>query len=153
MGALGRWLKTIWRVDMQACEDDVGETTRVLLVEDHALFRQALSLLLYRHPDVEVMQAGTLAEARLLLGGVDVVALDDYLPDGAGTELIVDVRTNNPGASVLVLNEAPDSANRRSALAAGADKVLSKGESPFTIIDEIKLLGSAGPATHPRHPF
>jgi DNA-binding NarL/FixJ family response regulator len=99
------------------------------------------------------MQAGTLAEARLLLGGVDVVALDDYLPDGAGTELIVDVRTNNPGASVLVLNEAPDSANRRSALAAGADKVLSKGESPFTIIDEIKLLGSAGPATHPRHPF
>jgi DNA-binding NarL/FixJ family response regulator len=153
MGTLGRWLKTIWRVDMQACEDDVGETTRVLLVEDHALFRQALSLLLYRHPDVEVMQAGTLAEARLLLGGVDVVALDDYLPDGAGTELIVDVRTNNPGASVLVLNEAPDSANRRSALAAGADKVLSKGESPFTIIDEIKLLGSAGPATHPRHPF
>jgi DNA-binding NarL/FixJ family response regulator len=153
MGALGRWLKTIWRVDMQACEDDVGETTRVLLVEDHTLFRQALSLLLYRHPDVEVMQAGTLAEARLLLGGVDVVALDDYLPDGAGTELIVDVRTNNPGASVLVLNEAPASANRRSALAAGADKVLSKGESPFTIIDEIKLLGSAGPATHPRHPF
>jgi DNA-binding NarL/FixJ family response regulator len=153
MGTLGRWLKTIWRVDMQACEDDVGETTRVLLVEDHALFRQALSLLLYRHPDVEVMQAGTLAEARLLLGGVDVVALDDYLPDGAGTELIVDVRTNNPGASVLVLNEAPNSANRRSALAAGADKVLSKGESPFTIIDEIKLLGSAGPATHPRHPF
>src|SRR5919107_197374 len=98
-----------WRVGMRVCEDDLGETTRVLLVEDHALFRQALSLLLYRHPDVEVMQAGTLAEARLLLGGVDVVALDNFLPDGAGTDLIGDVRTNSPGASVLVLNDAPDS--------------------------------------------
>jgi DNA-binding NarL/FixJ family response regulator len=134
---------------MHACEDDVGETTRVLLVEEHALFRQALSLLLYRHPDMEVRQAGTLAEARLLLGGVDVVALDKYLPDGAGTELIVDVRSKNPGASVLVLNDAPNSANRRSALAAGADSVLSKVESPFTIVDEIKLLGSAGSATRP----
>ena len=134
---------------MRACEADLGETTRVLLVEDHALFRQALSLLLYRLPDVEVMQAGTLAEARLLLGGVDVVALDNFLPDGAGTELIVDVRTNSPGASVLVLDDAPDSADRRSALAAGADRVLSKGESPFKIVDEIKLLGDAGSALRP----
>ena len=128
---------------MHAYEDDVGEATRVLLVEDHALFRQALSLLLYRHTDMEVMQAGTLAEARLLLGGVDVVALDNYLPDGAGTELIDDVRTNNPGASVLVLNDAPDSVGLRSALAAGADRVLSKGESPFRIIDEIRVLADA----------
>jgi DNA-binding NarL/FixJ family response regulator len=134
---------------MNACEVHVGETTRVLLVEDHALFRQALSLLLRRQPHMEVMQAGTLAEARLLLGGVDVVALDTYLPDGAGADLIVDVRTNNPGASVLILNDAPDSAHRRSALAAGADSVLSKVESPFTIIDEIKGLGGTRPEARP----
>jgi DNA-binding NarL/FixJ family response regulator len=128
---------------MNACEDAVEETTRVLLVEDHALFRQALSLLLRRHPHMEVMQAGTLAEARLLLGGADVVALDNFLPDGAGTDLIVEVRTNNPGASVLILNDAPDSTHRRSALAAGADSVVSKVESPFTIVDEIKGLGGS----------
>ena len=135
---------------MNACENRVGETTRVLLVEDHTLFRQALSLLLHRDSHIEVMQAGTLAEARLLLGGVDVVALDNYLPDGAGTDLIVEVRTSNPGASVLVLNDAPDSANRRSALAAGADSVVSKVESPFVIIDEITDLGCARPTA--RHP-
>jgi DNA-binding NarL/FixJ family response regulator len=134
---------------MHACEDDTGETTRGLLVENHALFWQALSLLLYRHPRMEVMRASMLAEARLLLGGIDVVALDNYLPDGAGTELIVDVRMNNPEASVLVLNDAPDSADQRSALAAGADRVFSKVESPFTIVDEIKLLGVAGSATRP----
>jgi DNA-binding NarL/FixJ family response regulator len=131
---------------MNAYEDRAGDTTRVLLVEDHALFRQALSLLLYRHPHMEVMQAGTLAEARLLLGGVDVVALDNYLPDGVGTELIVDVRTNNPEASVLLLNDARDSAYRRSALAAGADGVVSKAESACTIVDQIKCLGGARPS-------
>ena len=136
---------------MNAWEDHVGETTRVLLVEDHALFRQALSLLLYRYPRMEVRQAGTLAEARLLLGDVDVVALDNYLPDGAGTDLIVEVRTNNPGASVLVLNDAADAANRRSALAAGADSVVSKVDSPFAIVDEIKGLG--GTLTETRQPF
>jgi DNA-binding NarL/FixJ family response regulator len=128
---------------MDACEDRVGETTRVLLVEGHALFRQAMSHLLHQHSRMEVSQAGTLAEARHLLSGVDVVALDDYLPDGAGIDLIGEVRASNPKASVLVLNDAPDSANRRLALAAGADSVVSKVESPFTIIDEITCLGCA----------
>jgi DNA-binding NarL/FixJ family response regulator len=137
-------------VEVYAWEDDTGETARVLLVEDHALFRQALSLLLYRHPHMEVLQAGTLSEARLLLGGVDVVALDDSLPDGAATELIGDVRASNPGASVLILSNASNAADPKAALDAGADTVLSKVESPFKIIDEIKLLAGAGPA--PRRP-
>lgn len=135
---------------MHALEDDASDPIRVLLVEDHALFRQALSLLLYRRQQMEVVQAGSLAEARLLLGGVDVVALDNILPDGAGVDLIGDVRSSNPDASVLVLSDAPDSANSESALEAGADAVLSKVESPFTIIDGIKLLADAGPT--PRRP-
>ena len=139
--ALDRRRKVIWRVDIHAVENDVGETIRVLLVEDHALFRQALSLLLYRGPNIEVIQAGTPAEARLLLGGVDVVALDNNWPDGEGAELIEEVRATNPGASVLVLSNASDSAYPKSALEATADAVLSKIESPFRIIDEIKLLG------------
>ncbi|MBA2715234.1 MAG: response regulator transcription factor [Rubrobacteraceae bacterium] len=131
---------------MHALEDDTSDPIRVLLVEDHALFRQALSLLLYRRQQMEVIQAGTLAEARLLLGGVDVVALDNILPDGAGVELIGDVRSSNPSASVLVLSDGLDSANAESALAAGADAVLSKVESPFAIIEEIKLLAGTGSA-------
>lgn len=135
---------------MHALEDDASDPIRVLLVEDHALFRQALSLLLYRRQQMEVIQAGTLAEARLLLGGVDVVALDNILPDGTGVELIGDVRSSNPEASVLVLSDGPDSTNSESALEAGADAVLSKVESPFTIIEEIKLLADADSAPRRR---
>ena len=131
---------------MHALEDDASDPIRVLLVEDHALFRQALSLLLYRRQQMEVIQAGTLAEARLLLGGVDVVALDNALPDGAGVELIGDVRSSNPEASVLLLSDTPDSANTGSAPEAGADALLSKVESPFTIIEEIRHLADTGSA-------
>jgi len=131
---------------MHALEDDGSAQIRVLIVEDHTLFRQALSLLLYRCQQMEVFQAGTLAEARPLLGGVDVVALDNALPDGAGVELIGDVRSSNPEASVLLLSDAPDSATSGSAVAAGADALLSKVESPFTIIEEIRHLADTGSA-------
>ena len=59
---------------------------RVLLVEDHAAFREALAFLLGREPDLEVVaQAGSLAEARGALGGsLDVAVVDLGLPTGTG---------------------------------------------------------------------
>ena len=59
---------------------------RVLLLEDHASFRQALASIIEREPDVTVVaQAGSLAEARALLPlEVDVAVVDLGLPDGEG---------------------------------------------------------------------
>lgn len=133
---------------MHAFETDAANPIRVLLVEDHAAFRQALSLLLYNHQQMEVIQAGTLAEARLLLGGVDVVALDNLLPDGAGVDLIGDIRASNRDVPVLVLGDAADRTCFDSALTAGADRVVSKGDPTFRIIDEIKFLGNSGRGSH-----
>ncbi len=61
-------------------------TIRVLLVEDHAAFREALAFLLGREPDIEVVaQAGSLAEARKAIDGrLDVAVVDLGLPDGDG---------------------------------------------------------------------
>ncbi|HET7269759.1 MAG TPA: response regulator transcription factor [Rubrobacter sp.] len=115
--------------------------TRVLLVEDHALFREALASLLAHHPQMEVDQAGTLGEARQKLRGIDVVVLDIVLPDGDGIDLISELRACNSGASVLVLSASPDSANPDRALKAGADAVLEKVEAPFRIFDEIERIG------------
>ena len=64
---------------------------RILLVEDHASFRQTLALVFDQQPEFEVVaQAGTLAEARLAMDGseVDLGVIDLTLPDGEGTELI-----------------------------------------------------------------
>ena len=64
---------------------------RLLLVEDHASFRQTLALVFDQQPDFEVVgQAGSLDEARRLMRGreADMGVIDLVLPDGEGVELI-----------------------------------------------------------------
>jgi CheY-like chemotaxis protein len=61
---------------------------RVLVVDDRIDFRMAFGGLLEGQTDLKVVsQAGSLAEARTMLEGVDVALLDRGLPDGDGLEL------------------------------------------------------------------
>jgi DNA-binding response OmpR family regulator len=50
------------------------------------------------------VQAGSLAQARGSLSGVDVAILDRGLPDGDGIEIIGELREASPGAAVLVMS-------------------------------------------------
>jgi DNA-binding NarL/FixJ family response regulator len=119
---------------------------RILLVEDHAAFRQGLAFLLGREPDLEVVaQAGSLAEARGVLGGeIDVTVLDLRLPDGDGTELVERLREANPDVSVVVLTAAVGPDRLAEAQEAGADAVLGKVEAPARIVGEIRRLAGSG---------
>ena len=58
-----------------------------VLAEDHSSFRQALAVLFDREPGFRVVgRAGTLAEARRLLGeNVEVAVVDPSIPTGADT--------------------------------------------------------------------
>ena len=115
---------------------------RVLLVEDHAAFREALAFLLGREPDLEVgAQAGSLADAREALDGhFDVAVVDLGLPDGDGTELIGELRMESPGTSVLVLSATIEPEHLDDLRMAGADAVLAKVESPSVIVEEVRRL-------------
>ena len=77
---------------------------RVLLVDDHASFRQPLAFMLEREPDITAVgQTGTLAEARGLLHGVDIAVIDLALPDGNGMHLIKALHGASPQSQALVL--------------------------------------------------
>jgi DNA-binding NarL/FixJ family response regulator len=122
---------------------------RVMLVEDHVAFRQALASLLEYELDLEmVAQAGSLAEAREALEGglegrLDVAMLDLALPDGDGRELIGELRRNNPGISIVVLSASIEAGHFEEVLrASGADAVLDKVASPSTIAHEVRHLRS-----------
>jgi DNA-binding NarL/FixJ family response regulator len=100
---------------------------RVLLVDDHATFREPLAFMFDREPDFEVVaEAGTLAEARSVLEGVDLAVVDLDLPDGDGTELIGELRTANPHGMVLILTASADREVHARAVEAGACGVLHK---------------------------
>jgi DNA-binding NarL/FixJ family response regulator len=122
----------------------VTKTVRVMLVEDHAAFREALAFLLTREPDLEVVaQAGSLAEARgaLLDGRLDVAVLDLVLPDGDGRELFDELRRRNPDVSVVVLSAAMGPGDLDEAVKAESDAVLDKVESIASIVEEVRRLG------------
>jgi DNA-binding NarL/FixJ family response regulator len=117
-------------------------TLRIMLVEDHVAFREALALLLTNEPDLEVVvQAGSLAEAREALASrLDVAVVDLGLPDGDGSDLICELRRANPGISVVVLSAAMGPGDVDGVVKAGADAVLDKVESPPTIAYEVRRL-------------
>ena len=114
---------------------------RILLVEDHAAFRQALTTLMNVHPDLEVIgQAGSLAESRALAldEEVDVVVVDIFLPDGNGVELVRELRQADPHPSIVILTAGLDPNLHTLALEAGADEVCVKAAGLEEIIKAIR---------------
>src|SRR5215203_2274397 len=118
---------------------------RVLLVEDHASFRQTLAFVFDQEPEFEVAaQAGTLAEARRKMDGyeADLGVLDLSLPDGEGTDLIGELREANPDFAALVLTASLDRAEHARAVEAGAAGVLHKAAEVDEILDSTRRLAA-----------
>jgi two-component system, NarL family, nitrate/nitrite response regulator NarL len=117
---------------------------RVLLVEDHASFRQALAFMLEREPGFEVAgQVGSLAEARQLNGevldNVEVAIVDLALPDGDGLELIEEF-SSQPRMTTLVLSASLEPGRFARAVEAGASGVLHKSTPIKDIVEAVQML-------------
>ena len=123
---------------------------RVLLVDDHASFRQPLAFMLNRAEDITVVgQAGSLAEARQVLTGagadVDVAVVDLHLPDGHGVELIRELRAVNPAGMIVVVTGSVVQRDYAEAVEAGASGVLHKSASIQEIISAVRRAGAGAP--------
>jgi RNA polymerase sigma factor (sigma-70 family) len=130
---------SVFGFDLPVAPSARGEPARdrppicVLIVDDHMSFRQPLSMLLEQEPDVSVVgQAGTLAEARRMLEGVDVALVDLDLPDGSGIELIEDLSAVR--ARTMILTASKDRREIAQAIEAGATAVVHKSAH----VEEIK---------------
>ena len=85
--------------------------------------------------DTSVACAGTIdqAKAELSRQQPDILFLDNYLPDGAGMDLIRYVKDNFPQTKIIMISAQDSAANQRRAIQFGAQKFLPK---PF-IVDEL----------------
>ena len=118
---------------------------RLLLVEDHASFRQTLALVFDQQPDFEVVaQAGTLGEARRVMRGreADLGIIDLGLPDGEGAELIEELHEANPDFAALVLTASLDRAEHARAIEAGAAGVVHKAADVDEILETTRRLAA-----------
>jgi DNA-binding NarL/FixJ family response regulator len=124
-----------------------GKGTRMkqaLLIEDHALFREGLALLLEWRLGLESVEAGSSDEGHRVLsamkGMADFAIIDLDLPDGDGSELIEQLRKTQPGVPVLALTADRSLAWQARALEAGADEVLAKATPVEQIIDAVERI-------------
>jgi DNA-binding NarL/FixJ family response regulator len=112
---------------------------RILVVDDRVDFRLAFAGLLEGQPDLKVVsQAGSLAEARTMLEGIDVALIDRGLPDGDGLGLMGDLRAVNPGARVFVISSTAEMIHPTDAIQAGADGVIDKLDTPERVFAAIR---------------
>jgi two-component system nitrate/nitrite response regulator NarL len=118
---------------------------RILLVEDHASFRQTLAFIFDQEPEFQVVaQVGSLAEARRDALGLraDLGVIDLSLPDGEGVELIRELREANREFAALILTASLDKAEHARAVEAGAAGVLHKSADVDEILDATRRLAA-----------
>jgi len=114
---------------------------RILLVDDHSLFREGLARLLGSEPGLAVIgHCASIDDALSLVGSqpLDVVLLDYDLGIELGTEFLRAITVlQNPPRILLVTAGMPEKAIR-DALAAGAVNIVLKHSGPRHLIDSIR---------------
>jgi DNA-binding NarL/FixJ family response regulator len=117
----------------------------VLLVDDHALFRQGLREILAKAPDIRVTaEAGNYAQAieALRANDLGVVVADLSMPGRDGIDLIAHIKASNPGVSILVLTMHEDCEYAKRALRSGASGYLTKASGSEELISAIRRIAS-----------
>jgi DNA-binding NarL/FixJ family response regulator len=123
----------------------------VLLVEDHQLLGDALSALLRREPDFDIVGvARTVAEARAMSRDrLDVVLMDFRLPDGTGAEATRAIKSRWPSARVVMVTALTDDETVLESIQAGADGYLTKDHAAEDVVDAVRA-AYAGETLLPR---
>jgi len=105
------------------------ETIRVLIVDDHDLFRAGMASLLGVQPDIEVVAQASGGRMGIRLANElrpQVVLMDLRMPDVEGPEATQEILERNPGMRVLVLTVATDDSDVNAALESGACGFIAK---------------------------
>jgi DNA-binding NarL/FixJ family response regulator len=121
--------------------------TRVLIVDDHPVFRDGLAGLLATVPEVQVVgTAGTAEEAIAAVNETwpDVVLMDINLPGASGVEATRWVMQIAPATAVLVISMVDDDDSVFAALAAGARGYVLKGASATEITAALSTVAAGG---------
>jgi two-component system NarL family response regulator len=126
---------------------------RVLIADDHALFRKGIESLVSSEPGFEVVGEATsgahaVTQAMELLP--DVVLMDLSMPDGGGLEATRRIKENAPGVHIIMLTASDDGEDLLAAVKSGAHGYLLKKIDPKVLFSTIRGVMRGEPAISPR---
>jgi len=130
----------------------VSDRVRVLIVDDHAVVRSGLSLVVGAEKDLEVVgEAGSAREAIFEARSLkpDVILLDVVMPDQSGLEILPTLLHEQPQARVLVLSMQDDPQYVRRAFAEGASGYVLKEAADTEVVAAIREVAGGGRYVHP----
>jgi len=121
------------------------EPLRVLIADDHPLFRNGMRALLAADLDTEVVSEATTGEEAIEMAAAlqpDVILMDLQMPGMSGIEATRSILHTSPHIRILVVTMYEDDHSVFTAMRAGARGYLLKGASPDEVLRAIAAVGS-----------
>jgi len=129
-----------------------GQPIRVLIVDDHAVVRSGLKLLLEAEPGIDPVgeaENGSRAVFEAIELQPDIVLMDLVMPETGGLESMPSLLQSVPDTKVLVLSMQDDPRYVREAFAAGASGYLLKEAADVELVAAIKAVAAGERYVHP----
>ena len=127
-------------------------SVRVLIVDDHAVFRAGLRLLIDAEADMEAVgEAGNARDAVFQARALkpDVILMDVVMPDQSGLEVVPTLLHERPETKVLVLSMQDDPQYVRQAFANGASGYILKEAADTEVVAAIREVAGGNNYVHP----
>jgi DNA-binding NarL/FixJ family response regulator len=124
---------------------NVGEITRILVVDDHALFRVGIANILGREPDFEIVgeaDDSRSAVDRAIETSPNVILMDLSLPSPGGIETTQRIKRELPSTAIIVLAVSEDEDALFDAIKAGAAAFILKDVGPDDLVTIIRRVVS-----------
>jgi two-component system NarL family response regulator len=119
------------------------EQIRVLIADDHALFRRGLELVLGGEPDIDIVgeaEDGISAVEQAAALEPDVVLMDVRMPGATGIEAARRLRSVHPGVKIVMLTVSEDEEDLFASIRAGANAYLLKEVSIEEVADAVRAV-------------
>ncbi|HLL50903.1 MAG TPA: response regulator transcription factor, partial [Thermomicrobiales bacterium] len=122
----------------------MGDSLKVMLVDDHEVVRQGLRALLEAEDDIEVVAEADSGPSAVSLASAhqpDVVVMDVRMPGGSGVEACRAIRDERPDAQVIMLTSFSDDEALFNSIMAGAAGFVLKQIRGRDLTDAIRTVG------------